>query len=310
MIQQIQSRLKFSLNPFTAHELRSLMRGPRAYLVLTVYLSIVSGITLLLYIATSGNGTSGVNDSSSVGSALFYVIIGMQTLLVSFLTPSFTAGALNGEREQGTYDLLWMTGVTPTQIVVGKLMASVGYTFLLVLATLPLLSLALLLGGVELIQLAVALTVILMSALLFSSLGLYISARMPTMLGSTIVTYALATAIVIGMAVFTLISFPLINDLIYGSSSIVKTSPFLGVLLQLVMFLTMSISPISAMVASEANLQESGNAWLISIAPLPGSPPTIDIPSPFVILLILYVVVSVLLLWRTIKRLASNTDWP
>ncbi len=283
------------------------MRAPRAYSVLTVYLSIVCGITLILYIAASGSGTNGVNDSSNVGAALFYVIVGMQTLLVSFLTPAFTAGALNGERERGVYDLLRMTAISPAQIVISKLAASVGYTFLLVFATLPLLSLALLLGGVEVLQLVAALAVVLMSATLFSSLGLYVSARMTTMLGSTIVTYAVTTAIVIGMAVFTLIAFPLLNDLIYGSSSVVKTSPFLGVIVQLFSFFTMSISPISAMVSSEANLQLGGNAWLVSVAPLPGSPSVIDVPAPFVILIVLYMVVSALLLWRTTKRLAGNT---
>lgn len=308
MRKQIHSRMRAFLHPLTAHELRSLMRDPRAYSVLTVYLSIVCGITLLLYIAASGNGTNGVNGSSSVGASLFYVIVGMQTLLVSFLTPSLTAGALNGERELGTYDLLRMASISPVRIVAGKLIASVGYTVLLVFATLPLLSLALLLGGVEMLQLAVATAVIMASALLFSSLGLFVSARMTSKLGSTIVTYTITIAIVIGMAVFTLFAFPILSDLVYGSSSVAKTTPALGVIIQFITIFTMSISPISAMVTSEANLQVSGNAWFISSVPLPGSLSSIDMPSPFVILLVLYALVSAFLFWRTSRYLARNLD--
>src|SRR5690349_22116626 len=103
MVQRIQDRLRLPFNPMTVQELRSRMRNPQAYAVLTIYMSIVSGITLLVYLATSANGSSGVNDSSRVGTALFYIVVGMQTLLVAFVTPSFSAGALSGEREGGTY---------------------------------------------------------------------------------------------------------------------------------------------------------------------------------------------------------------
>lgn len=308
MLQRLQAQINLPINPLTAHELRSLMRSPRAYSVLTVYLSIVCGITVLLYIAASGSAGSGINNSSGVGTALFYVIIGMQTLLVCFLTPSFTAGAINGERELGTYDLLIMTPISPRQIVFSKLLASVGYSLLLVFTTLPLLSLALLLGGAEILQLVAALSVIVLSALLFSTLGLYFSARISSVLKSTIVTFAVIAGIVLGMAVFTLIAFPLVNDFIYSTSSTIKTNPLLGALLQLFMFLLMSVSPISAMVASEANLQESGNAWFISVAPLPGSIPVFDIPAPFVMLALLYALTSVVLVIRTITAINNHYD--
>ncbi|HEY3289501.1 MAG TPA: ABC transporter permease subunit [Anaerolineae bacterium] len=308
MLQRLQSRINLPINPLLAHELRSLMRSPRAYTVLTMYLSIVCGITVLLYIAASGSAGNGINNSSSVGTALFYVIIGMQTMLVCFLTPSFTAGAINGERERGTYDLLKMTPISPFQIVFSKLTASVGFALLLVFTTLPLLSLALLLGGVEVLQLVAALSVIVLSALLFSILGLYFSARMASVLKSTIVTFATVAGIVLGMAVFTLIAFPLVNGFIYSTSSTIKTNPFLGTLLQLFIFLLMSVSPISAMVATETNLQESGNVWIISVSPLPGSLPLFDIPAPFVILVLLHLLASIILFVRTMRCINRPYD--
>ena len=163
LLKRVESLLRPPVNPLILHELRSRMRSPQAYAILSIYLSIISGLTVLIYVATSLSGNNGVNDSSRVGTALFYVVVGMQTLLVSFITPSFATGALSGERENGTFDLLRMTMVTPRQIVTAKMLSAYGYTVLLILATLPLLSLALILGGVDIIQMIAALAVILLS---------------------------------------------------------------------------------------------------------------------------------------------------
>ncbi len=308
MLNTFVSRLRVPLNPLTLHELRSLMRSPRAYSYLTVYMSIVSGITLLIYVAASFNGSSGVNDSSRVGTILFYIVVGMQAIVVSFLTPSFTSGAISGERENDTYELLRITSITPRQIVAAKLTAAFGFSTLLVFATLPLLSLALLLGGVELVQAAAAIGVVLASALFFSALGIYISSRSASRLSSAIITYVVTTGIVLGMAVFMLVVFPLINDIIYGTSSLIKTSPVLGILLQILVFFLMSASPISALVASETNLQESGNIWYITINQAAGATPPLYLPAPFIILIVLYLLLSALFLWFTIRRLDAPID--
>ena len=301
-------RLTLKLHPLVTHEFRNTMRDSRAYSTLVVYLSIVCGISLLMYIAVSSSGVKGVSDSSSVGIALFFIIIALQTVLVCFLTPVFTAGALNRERERDTYDLLRMSSISPATIVMAKLAVSVGYILMLLFAALPLISLTLLLGGVEILQIGAAVCVLITSALLISSIGLYISARMKTVLGSTIITYSVTTALVIGMAIFNLIAFPILNDLIYGTSSIAKTEPLLSAIIQFVTFVSMSLSPVSAMVASETNLQQSGNLWLISVAPLPGASTSIDMPSPFILLSVIYLGTSVFLLWRTVRVMTLRTD--
>ena len=303
MLVKLLSRLGPPINPMMVHELRARMRNPQAYAILTIYMSIVSGITLLVYIAASSGGNSGVNDSSRVGTALFYIVVGLQTVLVSFVTPWFTAGAISSERETDTYDLLRLTLLTPRQIVTSKLVSAFGYTALLVFATLPLLSLALLLGGVELGQLLAAILVIFAAAFLFSCLGLFVSSRLQTTLGSTIITYSLVLGIVIGMAVMTLIALPLLNSIIYGTSAVVKTSPFLAALIQVLLFIVMSLSPISTLVASETNLQETGDLLTITVNPIPGTTSPFVIPAPFIITVALYLIAGAALLWFTTVHL-------
>ena len=75
-----------------------------------------------------------------------------------FVAPALTATAISSERERGTYDILRVSLITPWQIVRGKLTAPLGYTFLLIFSTLPLLSLPLILGGIEIAEGPVACT--------------------------------------------------------------------------------------------------------------------------------------------------------
>src|SRR5665647_1554952 len=104
MFHRLFSSIRSPLNSITVHELRALMRNPHAYSILTIYLSVIGGIALLVYIAISTGGNSGVNDSSRVGSILFYIIISMQIVLVCCITPWYTSRAISGEREMNTYD--------------------------------------------------------------------------------------------------------------------------------------------------------------------------------------------------------------
>jgi hypothetical protein len=143
---------------------------------------------------------------------------------------------------------------------------------------------------------------------MFSALGLFVSSRMSTTLGATIVTYSAVLGIVIGMAVLTLITLPLLNSIIYGSSPVVKTSPLLATLLQIVLFILLSVSPISALVASEANMQDSGNVLIAAVNPLPGTTTPLMLPAPFVIMVTLYVIASTLLVWLTVRRIAHPAE--
>jgi ABC-type transport system involved in multi-copper enzyme maturation permease subunit len=304
MFHRFFSPTRSPLNPITVHELRALMRNPHAYSILTFYLSVISGIALLVYIAISTGGNSGVNDSSRVGSVLFYIIISMQIVLVCCIAPWYTSGAISGEREMNTYDLLRLTLLKPREIVMGKLLSAFGYTLLLVFATLPLLSLALLLGGVDISQMLAAVVVICATAFLFACLGLFVSSHKQTILGATTLTFALVLVIVVGSAVFALVVLPLLNSVLFDNSTIVKTSPFLASLIQVLQFIVVSFSPISTLVTSETNLQESGNLYTISVNPIPGTTMPFSIPAPFSITVMLYSVAGILLLWFTIQHLS------
>jgi len=63
------------------------------------------------------------------------------------VVPGLTSGAISGERERQTLDVLLVTPLSPGEIVVSKLLATSAFITLLVVATLPLYILAFSYGG-------------------------------------------------------------------------------------------------------------------------------------------------------------------
>ncbi len=167
-------------NPIVLKELRGRMRGWRAPVILTIQLVVVSCFTVLLYLlvvessATSGTATIG----QTLGQALFYSVYMLLLLLVVFLSPAFTAGALSGERERKTLDLLVTTLLPPRALVLGKLLSALAYILLLILVALPIQSLAMMFGGVVLAEMVIGTLMLLVTALVTGAVGMFISSLM------------------------------------------------------------------------------------------------------------------------------------
>ncbi|MCA9960930.1 MAG: hypothetical protein KC443_17945, partial [Anaerolineales bacterium] len=92
-------------NPVTLKELRSRMRGRRAFVVLTVYLVVMSLLIALIYLAYASAANQAYGpDPRQAGKVVFGAVIGVQVFLVTFIAPAFTAGAITGEKERQTFD--------------------------------------------------------------------------------------------------------------------------------------------------------------------------------------------------------------
>lgn len=95
--------------------------------------------------ASSGSQSYSPDQASS----LLRQIVIIEILAVFLVAPALTAGALSGEIERRTMDLLLATPLGPGRIVLGKFGAAIAYLLLLISTVLPGLSLVFILGGVS-----------------------------------------------------------------------------------------------------------------------------------------------------------------
>ncbi len=203
----------FRINPVMLKELRGRMRGMRAFIVLTVYLALMGTFTALLYVIyISGRiQTTGSSVVGEIGRVLFIGLVGVELLLIVFIAPAFTAGAITGERERRTYDLLRTTLLASPSFVIGKLETALAYILLLLFSAIPLQSMAFLFGGVTEMELVLAFIILTVTTITLGTLGIFFSAITPRTLSASIRSYVVALAVIFGIPI--LLSLPLLTRL-------------------------------------------------------------------------------------------------
>ena len=183
-----------TVNPILAFSARRRMRSARTALLLTLYSLAVLVFGLIvafgdfmkpqISIYAMGNGLTG-----------YAAMLAFQFFLLLLVTPAMTAGAISGERERQTLDLLLVTHTGSLRIVFGKLLESLGLMLLLIFATLPAMCLVLLTGCMTLPQVLQGLLFLGICAFAMLSVGMLCSALFRRTVAATVVSYLAVFAI-------------------------------------------------------------------------------------------------------------------
>ncbi|MCB0141649.1 MAG: ABC transporter permease subunit [Caldilineaceae bacterium] len=168
--------MQLSINPIIIKELRSRMRGARAFVLLTVMLLLLAGFTYGLYQFSMVAAGYSTVLSPVVGRSLFTGLALAELLIICFITPALTAGAISGEREKLTYDMLMTTPLSAAAILWGKLFSALSYVLLLIFAAIPIASLVFIFGGVAPREMLNALLVLVAVAITLGVIGIFMSA--------------------------------------------------------------------------------------------------------------------------------------
>ncbi len=297
-------------NPVIINELRSRMRGRRAFLILAAHLIVLGGLIFTIYMAVyqdtqtynryyySGSFQRILEASATLGKAVFYGTDLLLLFVVSLVGPAFAAGAIASEKERQTFDLLTITALSPRAIVMGKLNAILVFMGLLILATLPFQSMAYFFGGVAFPEIVIATLILLLTALLFCSMGIFVSSFARSTTIANMINYAAVVPMLLGVPFFVV----LIGVLSSGAffDRLFDTPPFIiAALLTYIILFFLSINPFSMAVASEIFLQETGH-YIFSVERFFNV--NIPIIAPWVIYVVFAVVMSYIFIRAAISR--------
>ncbi len=175
-------------NPVLQRELISNLRTPRAFLLMLVYQIALASVVLIAYPRDTKIDLS--RESASAQRLVDFFFVG-QFAIASLMAPSFTAGAISGEKERKTYEMLLASPLRPWVIVSGKLIAALAHLVVLVSGSLPIIMLCLPLGGVSIYELLAAYVGLLSAIFLFGSISMYCSSYFKRTSASLVVSYVL-----------------------------------------------------------------------------------------------------------------------
>lgn len=147
-------------------------RRARHYISRTIYV-----IALLLLMCTAWMVLTGtqrirnVGDMARFGSVLFQILAPLQLALMMFLSAMQSASNIAIEKDRQTLILLLMSRLTNSELVLGKLFASLLNVGVMLIASLPIFMLIVLFGGTSFEQVGWTFAVTVATALLAGSLG-------------------------------------------------------------------------------------------------------------------------------------------
>ena len=295
-------------NPVASKELRERMRGGRAFAVITVYLLLMSAFAVLLFLAnapfTRGLATSVTGD---LGRTVFAGLVGLELVLIMFIAPAFTAGAVTGERERQTYDLLKITLLPRPTFLIGKLESALGFIVLLLLAAIPLQSIAFLFGGVSEGELIVSFVILTVTAITFGAVGIFFSTLTDKTVTASVRSYAAALIVLIGVPLLVAFLGGFFFGAYTGSGTGFTGSPAYEAFAIYFGALLVSLNPFTAGSVSQTLFIDRGQAGLWS-ATLSSTGGTIPLVSPWISFTLIYLTAAVVLIALAVRRIKQSEE--
>ncbi|MBR6400367.1 MAG: hypothetical protein IKS17_03980 [Firmicutes bacterium] len=186
-------------NPIVKREIKQTFRKAKIFWIMAAYLFALAGVSSV--VLGSVGGSSNAYDPV-LPSVMYFVILGMQMLLLTLIVPITTSTAISGEKERQTFDLLIITKTSMYDIIMGKMLSSLMIVCIMIVLSMPVYAVVFYYGGVSVLQFLLNQIYMLCYVAMIGSLGIVFSSVMKKSTAASIATIALIFAITIGAWMF------------------------------------------------------------------------------------------------------------
>jgi ABC-type transport system involved in multi-copper enzyme maturation permease subunit len=177
----------FLENPVLQRELLVNLRRPRSFAVLFAYVAFLGAVVLAAWPASRKIDMTNPEAARRLVGLFF---LG-QYVLALLLAPSLGAGAIAGEKERKSYEMLLASPLQPVAIVLGKLLAALCFVSVLLAASVPIVMLCLPLGGVSFYEVLVLYWALLWGVLTSGMISIAASSYFGRTAAALVVAYLL-----------------------------------------------------------------------------------------------------------------------
>jgi ABC-type transport system involved in multi-copper enzyme maturation permease subunit len=179
-----------------------------AFTVLVLMLSVFVFLLGMLILAPDANAAPALFSTTSTTStnllvanrAIFlFGAVGLCVIMAAaVVAPVVAASAFAGERERGTLDLLLLQGPGSARIVLGKVLAALMFSLLLLALGIPFFAPSWSFGGVQADQVIALITIVCTATLFFTALGVFFGAIFKGVLQASLFAQGVALFVVFG----------------------------------------------------------------------------------------------------------------
>lgn len=169
--------MKLRLNPIVKKDLQVTARSMRLSWGLFAYEAVLTMI-FLLALALIEMANDSIYSDGNIYSSFIYLfpsLAAAQICIIGLIVPIITASSISGEKERQTFDIMLTTCMSPFSIVFGKVVSAVLRILFFVVAGMPVMALAFVVGGLGWINLFYFVLAVILFSVFSGSIGILCS---------------------------------------------------------------------------------------------------------------------------------------
>ncbi|MBD5546647.1 MAG: hypothetical protein HDQ97_04525 [Lachnospiraceae bacterium] len=203
--------MKLRWNPIVKKDLQVAARSMRLSWGLFAYEAVLTMVFLLALAIIQQVSGSFYSNGNVYGRLiyLFPVLSIAQVCIVALIVPVITASAISGERERQTFDIMLTTCMSPFSIILGKVGSAVLRILFFVVAGMPIMALAFVVGGLSWSYLFYFVLTIILLSVLSGSIGILCSSICRRSITAVILSY------VFYFVIYVLTFFPMLLEYLF-----------------------------------------------------------------------------------------------
>ncbi len=288
------------LNPIVKKDVKVQSRSMKICWGVFAYELILALVFFLAMVIIQQESRYSLDNIYSSMVWLYPVLAVTQIVILGVVVPVRTASSISGEKERQTFDIMMTTSMTPFSIIAGKVTTAIVQSMLFVLASMPVMALSFIIGGMSWAYLFWFLGMAFLVSFFAASIGILCSALCKKSISAVIMSYGFYLVFFI-VTILPLIIYEIIEVSVYSSVQTNSISEWLSLFLLL--------NPIMYVVEFFAHVMAGESvaaAMLDSLSATQSQGVLHFIASGYVWLIvstILFLVVSVLFLYLAAKRI-------
>lgn len=147
-------------------------RGLKLPLLILLYNGLMMFILVGLYAMMNQNNQGYMGIDIGFMNGLYYFVSFGQLVLLLLMVPAVTAGAISGERQRGTLDILLVSAKSRRAVLLGKLESGLLAVGILLISSLPFYAIVGVYGGIGVFEVLGNLFIFAVLAIFYGAIGL------------------------------------------------------------------------------------------------------------------------------------------
>lgn len=212
------------LNPIVKKDVRVQSRSMKICWGVFAYELILALVFFLAMLIIQQENLYSTGNIYSALVWLYPVLAVTQLVILGVVVPVRTASSISGERERQTFDIMMTTSMTPFSVILGKVMTAVVQSMFFVVASMPIMALCFVIGGMSWGYLFLFLGVALLVSIFSASIGILCSSLCRKSISAVIMSYGFYLIFFLGTLLPCILYELLANSLSYSANGMTRQS--------------------------------------------------------------------------------------